>query len=335
MATRKRPRDVEEYDKYQGLVIYVGNVHYDANPVDFEHFLQDNGMSCTLYWPEAGERSHGGWCWARFHHHDHASYAINNLNGTIFCGRMLRTGHVATNSTFNPHTFFQDYNLLKYPGPSSHHYHRPAEHPGFYPSTKNLRPPAAPFRQSVNNEVQYPDCYPPKKTEHLNHRHIPKLQDVWEADKPFLNTANIFAKGIKISGLAITLYWQPGRVLGPNSQERSTISHSERFIRPADMSTNILSATCRSHIVSYKRPPGVGLGWGDFDRFYEWQLLGRKVQKSMVRAQRFQQSNSPHMSFISELTGCLHIVRTDSTKIESRRTLKKPNLWQKLKNSKN
>lgn len=98
MATRKRPRDVEEYDKYQGLVIYVGNVHYDANPVDFEHFLQDNGMSCTLYWPEAGERSHGGWCWARFHHHDHASYAINNLNGTIFCGRMLRTGHVATKS---------------------------------------------------------------------------------------------------------------------------------------------------------------------------------------------------------------------------------------------
>ncbi|KAJ0151965.1 hypothetical protein HZ326_5639 [Fusarium oxysporum f. sp. albedinis] len=241
MATRKRPRDVEEYDKYQGLVIYVGNVHYDANPVDFEHFLQDNGMSCTLYWPEAGERSHGGWCWARFHHHDHASYAINNLNGTIFCGRMLRTGHVATNSKrarfhdgpssfqdrpeiydspfrqenpfsfsnkfqiFNPHTFFQDYNLLKYPGPSSHHYHRPAEHPGFYPSTKNLRPPAAPFRQSVNYEVQYPDCYPPKKTEHLNHRHIPKLQDVWEADKPFLNTANIFAKGIKISGLAITV----------------------------------------------------------------------------------------------------------------------------------
>ncbi|KAG7430423.1 hypothetical protein Forpi1262_v008619 [Fusarium oxysporum f. sp. raphani] len=55
MATRKRPRDVEEYDKYQGLVIYVGNVHYDANPVDFEHFLQDHGMSCTLYWPFAAQ----------------------------------------------------------------------------------------------------------------------------------------------------------------------------------------------------------------------------------------------------------------------------------------
>lgn len=98
MATRKRPRDVEEYDKYQGLVIYVGNVHYDASPADFEQFLHDNGVSCTLYWPEAGERSHGGWCWARFHHHDDASYAINNLNGAIFCGRKLRTGHVATNS---------------------------------------------------------------------------------------------------------------------------------------------------------------------------------------------------------------------------------------------
>ncbi|KAI1019640.1 hypothetical protein LB504_009423 [Fusarium proliferatum] len=387
MATRKRPRDVEEYDKYQGLVIYVGNVHYDASPADFEQFLHDHGVSCTLYWPEAGERSHGGWCWARFHHHDDASYAINNLNGAIFCGRKLRTGHVATNSkrarfqdgpssfqdrpeiydnpfrrenpfsfpkkfqTFNPHTFFQDYEQMKYPGHSSHYFHRPAEHPGFYPSS-NSRRPAPPFRQSTNYGVQYPDCYPPKKTEHLDHRHIPKLQDVWDADKPFLSTANIFAKGIKISGLAIMesqggsmdiemtdprpqLYWQPGRVLGPDPQERAYISHSESFVRPSDMSTSVLSATCRSHIVSYKRPPGVGLGWGDFDRFYEWQLLGRKVQKSMVRAQRFQQSNSPHMTFISELTGCLHIVRTDSTKIESRRNLKRPNLWQKLKNGKN
>jgi RNA recognition motif-containing protein len=98
MATRKRPRDVEEYDKFQGLVIYVGNVHYDADPINFEQFLQDCGISCTVYWPEAGERSHGGWCWARFDRHDHASYAINNLNGAIFCGRILRTGHVATNS---------------------------------------------------------------------------------------------------------------------------------------------------------------------------------------------------------------------------------------------
>jgi hypothetical protein len=31
------------------------------------------------------------------------------------------------------------------------------------------------------------------------------LQDVWIADKPYLSTANIFAKGIKISGLAITV----------------------------------------------------------------------------------------------------------------------------------
>ncbi|KAJ4134247.1 hypothetical protein NW765_008280 [Fusarium oxysporum] len=99
------------------------------------------------------------------------------------------------------------------------------------------------------------------------------------------------------------------------------------------MSTNILLATCHSHIVSYKRPPGVGLGWGDFDRFYEWQLLGRsKVDGASSEVSAIELS---HMSFISELTGCLHIVRTDSTKIESRRTLKKPNLWQKLKNSKN
>jgi hypothetical protein len=61
----------------------------------------------------------------------------------------------------------------------------------------------------VNHEVQYPDCFPQRKSEHLDHRDIPKLQDVWEAGKPFLSTANIFAKGIKISGLAITV--NPGQ----------------------------------------------------------------------------------------------------------------------------
>jgi hypothetical protein len=76
------------------------------------------------------------------------------------------------------------------------------------------------------------------------------------------------------------LYWQPGRVLGPDPQERASISHSQSVVGQSDMSTSILSATCRSHIVSYKRPPGVGLGWGDFDRFYEWQLHGRKVRTS-------------------------------------------------------
>ncbi|KAF9767755.1 hypothetical protein IL306_015044 [Fusarium sp. DS 682] len=243
MTTRKRPRDIEEYDRYQGLVIYIGNVHYDAKPLDFEQFLHTRGISCKVLWPESFGRFHGGWCWARFELHVHANHAINNLHGAFFQGRKLEAGLVALNAKrvrfqdapssvydntgiygsqsptrnsisfsnefkgFNPHTFFQSYDVPTYPATSfastTKQHHRPAEYPDFYPVSRDFAPPTESFRQKNYNVASYPDCYPPKRSENVYIRNIPKLQDVWRPDKPFLDTAAIFAKGIKISGLAI------------------------------------------------------------------------------------------------------------------------------------
>ncbi|KAF4335698.1 hypothetical protein FBEOM_10460 [Fusarium beomiforme] len=232
MPTRKRPRDVEEYGRHQGLVIYIGNIHYDAELNEFEQFLRTSGILCKILWPEAFGRSHGGWCWARFELHDHASTAINYLHGAFFRSRKLEAGLVALNAKrvrfqnasssfhdapeilgpppsrrdsftfsnefrgFNPHTFFQSYNSYEvptYPATSSastrKQYHRPAEYPDFYPVSSDCAPRIASFRQDRRTLISetYQSCR------------------IWRSDKPFLDTAAVFAKGIKISGLAITI----------------------------------------------------------------------------------------------------------------------------------
>jgi hypothetical protein len=135
-------------------------------------------------------------------------------------------------------------------------------------------------------------------------------------DSPAMSTVSVFPRGIKASGLAIKvfpgeekpagaisltqpkithkgardkfelddseespeLYWQPGRLLGPDDQKRAIISHSPTFTSLSKMDPELLSATSRSHTMRHGRPKGVGLGWGEFDRFREWQQFGRQVR---------------------------------------------------------
>ncbi|KAJ4259662.1 hypothetical protein NW762_007592 [Fusarium torreyae] len=169
----------------------------------------------------------------------------------------------------------------------------------------------------------------------------------------------MFSLGIKVSGLAITvlpgqkspvgavpltqpkmedlktkgemkkteelpdLYWQPGRLLGPDDQARALISQSPTFsmLSPAfaplsEMDPNLLSATCRSHMAQYTRPKGVGVGWGDFDRFHEWQLFGRCVEKSMVERKDWRCSKVPNVMFTSEATDQVYVVPTDCPSLQ-------------------
>jgi hypothetical protein len=147
-------------------------------------------------------------------------------------------------------------------------------------------------------------------------RKINKLDEVEPIDSPAMSTASLFPSGIKLSGLAVKvfpgkekpagaisltqskiiqervmnefkshdleespeLYWQPGRLLGPDDQKRAIISHSPTFTSLPKMDPDLLSATSRSHTMRHGRPKGVGLGWGDFDRFREWQQFGRQVR---------------------------------------------------------
>ncbi|RYP15978.1 hypothetical protein DL767_010253 [Monosporascus sp. MG133] len=65
-------------------------------------------------------------------------------------------------------------------------------------------------------------------------------------------------------------------------QAQASIS-SAPFRRPPEWSdAELNSATSGGHAQIYERPPGVGLGWGDYDLFGEWQAHGREVTPDMV-----------------------------------------------------
>ncbi|CAJ0548256.1 Ff.00g050100.m01.CDS01 [Fusarium sp. VM40] len=187
-----------------------------------------------------------------------------------------------------------------------------------------------------------------------------------------MSTASLFPRGIKASGLAIKvfpgeekpagaisltqqkithegargeleledseeapeLYWQPGRLLGPDDQKRAIISHAPTFTSLSNMDPELLSATSRSHTVRYDRPRGVGLGWGEFDRFREWQQFGRQVSKSMVKEQEWQRSNGAIALFRSENEDEMYVIPTSCNEIQS---LKRPrrlgSMWKRLNKS--
>ncbi|KAF4966052.1 hypothetical protein FSARC_6252 [Fusarium sarcochroum] len=139
------------------------------------------------------------------------------------------------------------------------------------------------------------------------------------------------------------LYWKPGRLLGPDDQARALISQSQTFsmLSPAfaplsEIDPNLLSATCRSHMAQYMRPRGVGVGWGDFDRFHEWQLFGRCVEKSMVERKEWRWPNAPNVTFTSEATDQVYVVPTDCARLEAPKAANDlTTLWKQVNNKNN
>jgi hypothetical protein len=42
-----------------------------------------------------------------------------------------------------------------------------------------------------------------------------------------------------------------------------------------------------------RRPPIVGLNWGEYDQFHEWQAHGRSLDKNMPKQQQWRASDAP------------------------------------------
>ncbi|KAK2012218.1 hypothetical protein LZ32DRAFT_605669 [Colletotrichum eremochloae] len=60
------------------------------------------------------------------------------------------------------------------------------------------------------------------------------------------------------------------------------------------------SATSTGHIVRYRRPPGVCLGWGGYDEHVYWQSFGRQVKKDMTEKQNWPLDLLAPASFFGE-----------------------------------
>ncbi|KAG5745821.1 hypothetical protein H9Q72_011211 [Fusarium xylarioides] len=197
--------------------------------------------------------------------------------------------------------------------------------------------------------------------EDQDERKIPKAEDVWKIDTPYLDTAVMRARGVRISGLATSVgvgeevpdgaielgrfnetkvdpnhryYWQPGLLIGYSPDERAAISHSPDFIPPTEMERKLTSATFCNHIEKYGRPEGISAGWGGYDRFLQWQRHGRHVKTAMVENETDHSSNLPSANIVMESTDQKLLVPTYDKHLQpSAKLMKAPTLLGKLKNS--
>ncbi|PCD33877.1 hypothetical protein FGRA07_09032 [Fusarium graminearum] len=166
------------------------------------------------------------------------------------------------------------------------------------------------------------------------------LHDIWSADNPTGDTTAMFARGIQMSGLTTrvqvgeepphgarfialfgakssghSMYWEPGRLLGHDNKARVLVSHSPTFLTPVDAGSEYSSGTCHSHIPIYRRPRSVGLGWGGYDLYNEWQYLRRQAKKYVPERDYPTRSAASNVSFTSEVTG-VHTVSIGSRTIK-------------------
>jgi hypothetical protein len=114
-------------------------------------------------------------------------------------------------------------------------------------------------------------------------RNILMVEDVNASDDPKEDTLKMFRTAINIYQKADAIHWKPGHVLAAtNGTREAPMSTPKAFIPPNVSGNDLPSATSRGHHHRYRRPAKIGVGWGDYDNFREWQLHGRRLDVDMV-----------------------------------------------------
>ncbi|PTB41774.1 hypothetical protein M441DRAFT_457780 [Trichoderma asperellum CBS 433.97] len=118
---------------------------------------------------------------------------------------------------------------------------------------------------------------------------------------PREEVATLEAEGWEVYA-SMTKNWRPGHLIGDNGSDPATISQSPSFA-PASRwneTSERRSATSTGHILQYRRPPGVPLGWGGYDEFTYWQSCGRRVTKDMVKKEEWSTSPLAPITIVKE-----------------------------------
>lgn len=127
-----------------------------------------------------------------------------------------------------------------------------------------------------------------------------RIEDVWEYDNPTLDTPDLFALGIELSRQSDGIEWKPHRLIGPDPRARALVSTSKTFVPDSQLPSGLPSSTSRGHQPNIPRPAYVGAGWGDHDKFHEWQIHGRALTENMVEDKVWQHEDPPTLRFVRE-----------------------------------
>ncbi|CVK86924.1 uncharacterized protein FMAN_05850 [Fusarium mangiferae] len=132
-------------------------------------------------------------------------------------------------------------------------------------------------------------------------------------------------------------YWKPGRLTGANAAAEAGISDPSCafFSPPSEMDSRNRSATCSSHMQQHPRPAAVGVGWGGFDRFREWQLHGRQVKRDSVEYEPFSKEPKSTLDIVTETGEVTMTIPMDVEDFKPEPSLLKTlTLWEKLNGGK-
>lgn len=137
--------------------------------------------------------------------------------------------------------------------------------------------------------VQWDHPNRPKDPDGTNNdtRLVERIEDVQKTDKPYQDTSRLFSRGMKLLSKSAKQKWEPGQLLGNNCDTQDSISLSSSFIPPGAVS-DVRSTTSSGHVHKYRRPLQVGVGWGDYDAFNEWQSYGRHIDSEMVEKKKWE-----------------------------------------------
>ncbi|KAL2692093.1 hypothetical protein Neosp_002498 [[Neocosmospora] mangrovei] len=111
-------------------------------------------------------------------------------------------------------------------------------------------------------------------------RSIEMLNDVFSASAPHTDTIRIFPNAMGMWCRGENKQWRPQHIFPEKKEKRGDViapmSVSEEFLVPGEQ-TDVRSLTSNGHFIHHNPPPGIGLGWGDWDLYTEWQAHGRSL----------------------------------------------------------
>ncbi|KAI8680038.1 hypothetical protein NCS57_00283500 [Fusarium keratoplasticum] len=114
---------------------------------------------------------------------------------------------------------------------------------------------------------------------------VEMLSDVFTASAPHTDTIRIFRNAMGMWCRGENKQWMPEQIFPEKKEKRDEViapmSVSEEFLVPGEQ-TDVRSLTSNGHFIHHHPPPGIGLGWGDWDLYTEWQAHGRSVDKTWV-----------------------------------------------------
>lgn len=177
---------------------------------------------------------------------------------------------------------------------------------------------------------EHPNAVARKGDPEKDRRLVERIEDVRVTDAPYEETMKRFSKGIGISNHSETQpEWKTGMLHDKNVKRADCISFSS-FQPPGKSSNSLATATSSGHAHVYNRPTNVGLGWGDYDLFREWQSHGRYIPRYMEEDKEWTSTNFEPLEFVSDSNPKNKIIVNDELTVWDESLEPPRSLWEMI-----